>query len=339
MSGPSSPILAIRTSPHLVRGSRVDWIMLQVLIALSPALVFAACAFGAAAMLVIGVSVIACLAMEALWSGSSGRTLRDGSALVTAVLYALTLPPGLPLWMVAVGGVVSIWLGKAIFGGLGCNPFNPALVGRAFLQAAFPSAMTNWLPSFSVGRFSSVPESTLALPFLRPVYDARTSATPLAAWKFDAETTDSMDLLLGLTSGSLGETSSALLLLGGLYLIARNVMSWRVPVSIGISVALVSGLLRWADPQSYASPVFMLFSGGLMLGSLFMATDLVGSPMTSRGCWLYGALIGVLVVSIRAFGGMPEGVMYAILLANATTPLIDQWIRPRPFGAPGGARA
>jgi electron transport complex protein RnfD len=234
--------------------------------------------------------------------------------------------------MVAVGGVICVALGKALFGGLGYNTFNPALVGRAVLQAAFPVAMTSWIPGFGAGRFSSLPSSTLTLPFTAPEYDALTSATPLALWKFSREATDTADLAMGFISGSAGETSSVLILLGGIYLIARNMMNWRVPASVFAAVILFSGALHLVDPERYASPIFMLFSGGLMLGAMFMATDMVGSPMTSMGCYLYGALIGLVTVVIRTWGGLPEGVMYAILLGNAVTPHLDRWTRPTVYG-------
>jgi electron transport complex protein RnfD len=238
--------------------------------------------------------------------------------------------------MVAVGGAVSVGLGKALFGGLGANPFNPALVGRAFLQAAFPVAMTTWVPAFAADRFASLPLSTLAPPFGQPVVDVVTSATPLSLWKFEGQLTGTVDLALGFVAGSTGETSSVLIFLGGAYLVARNMMSWRIPVAILGTVAAASAALHAFAPASYAPPQFMLFSGGLALGATFMATDMVGSPMTGTGCILYGALIGLLVVAIRAFGGMPEGVMYAILIGNASTPLIDRFVHPTIYGARGG---
>jgi electron transport complex protein RnfD len=244
----------------------------------------------------------------------------------------LILPPGLPLWMTFVGGVISVGVGKSLFGGLGYNPFNPALVGRAILQAAFPVSMTSWVQSFTPGRFLSLPSSTLTLPFTEPIYDVVTGATPLAAWKFDRELAGTRDLAVGYINGSIGETSAALILLGGLYLVLRNMMSWRIPVAILATVAAFSGVLHLIDPARYASPWFMLFSGGLMLGAVFMATDMVSSPMTPKGCWIYGVLIGALVVVIRVWGGMPEGVMYAILLGNALTPHIDDLVRPKVYG-------
>jgi electron transport complex protein RnfD len=239
--------------------------------------------------------------------------------------------------MTAVGGFIAVGLGKYLFGGLGSNPFNPALVGRAVLQAAFPVAMTSWHAGMSAERFTSVPGSMLAFPFAQPTYDALSGATPLSAWKFDGQVTETSDLVLGLTSGSTGETGAALILLGGLYLVARNMMSWRIPVSILATVFAFSGILYLVDPSAYPPPLFMLFSGGLMLGAVFMATDMVGSPMTHRGVVVHGIFIGAMTVVIRVWGGMPEGVMYAILLGNAMVPLIDGVIRPKPYGT-GGAR-
>jgi electron transport complex protein RnfD len=302
-----------------------------------PITAFAVFAFGLAGLLTLSMALASCVLTEHLICRAAGKptTIGDWSVTITGLLYGLTLPPNLPLWMVAVGGVICVAMGKALFGGLGYNTFNPALVGRAVLQAAFPVAMTSWIPGFGAGRFSSLPLSTLTLPFTEPEYDAITSATPLALWKFSREATDAADLALGFISGSAGETSAVLILLGGIYLIARNMMNWRIPVAIFGAVIVFSGALHLLDPARYASPVFMLFSGGLMLGAMFMATDMVGSPMTSRGCYLYGALIGLVTVVIRTWGGLPEGVMYAILLGNAVTPHLDRWTRPTVYGARG----
>jgi electron transport complex protein RnfD len=329
--------LEIRTSPHILSGYSVDTIMFNVVLALLPITAFAVFAFGLAGLLTLSMALASCILTEHLICRASGKpsTVGDWSVTITGLLYGLTLPPSLPLWMVAVGGVICVAMGKAMFGGLGYNTFNPALVGRAVIQAAFPVALTTWIPSFGAGRFSSLPSSTLTLPFTEPTVDAITSATPLALWKFSQEATATGDLALGFTSGSVGETSSVLILLGGIYLIARNMMNWRIPVAIFAAVAVLSGALHLADPARYASPVLMLFSGGLMLGAMFMATDMVGSPMTSRGCYLYGALIGVVTVVIRTWGGLPEGVMYAILLGNAVTPHLDRWTRPTVFGTRG----
>ena len=329
--------LEIRTSPHILSGYSVDTIMFNVVLALLPITAFAVFAFGLAGLLTLSMALASCVLTEHLICRASGKpsTVGDWSVTITGLLYGLTLPPSLPLWMVAVGGVICVAVGKAMFGGLGFNTFNPALVGRAVIQAAFPVALTTWIPSFGAGRFSSLPSSTLTLPFTEPTVDAITSATPLALWKFSQEATATADLALGFTSGSVGETSGVLILLGGIYLIARNMMNWRIPVAIFAAVAVLSGALHLVDPARYASPVLMLFSGGLMLGAMFMATDMVGSPMTSRGCYLYGALIGVVTVVIRTWGGLPEGVMYAILLGNAVTPHLDRWTRPTVFGTRG----
>ncbi len=335
MAGPART-LEIRTSPHVLSGYSVDAIMFNVVLALLPVTLFAVYAFGMAALLTLVTALASCLVTEELVCRGSGResSLGDWSVAITGLLYGLTLPPGLPLWMTAVGGVVSVALGKALFGGLGANPFNPALVGRAFLQAAFPAAMTTWHPAFAAERFTSVPASTLTPPFSQALVDGVTAATPLALWKFDGQATEIGELALGFIGGSTGETSAALILLGGAYLAARNMMSWRIPAAIFGVVALVSGALHLLDPGRFASPGFMLFSGGLVLGATFMATDMVSSPVGLRASLAYGALIGLLVVVIRTWGGMPEGVMYAILLGNAASPLLDRWLQPRPYGAP-----
>jgi electron transport complex protein RnfD len=332
-----SKTLQIRTSPHILSGNSVDTIMFNVVLALLPTAAFAIYAFGLAGLLTLTVAVASCVLTEHVLCRAGGKrsTVADWSMVITGLLYGLTLPPSLPLWMTAVGGIIAAGLGKALFGGLGYNPFNPALVGRAVLQAAFPVSLTTWIPGFTDGRFTSLPSSTLTLPFTEPIYDTLTTATPLAMWKFDKELTGSGDLALGFTSGSTGETAALLILLGGIYLIARNMMPWRIPASIFATVAAFSGILHLVDADKYASPVFMLFSGGLMLGAVFMATDMVASPMTSTGCVLYGLLIGLLVVVIRVWGGMPEGMMYAILLANAVAPHIDSLIRPTVYGTSG----
>jgi len=333
-----SKTLEIRTSPHILSGYSVDTIMWNVVLALAPTTLFAIHAFGLAALLTLATAVASCLLSERLACRLSGEgsSLGDGSVAITGLLYGLTLPPGLPLWMTAVGGCIGVALGKSLFGGLGRNAFNPALVGRAFVQAAFPVAMTSWSPAFAADRFASLPSSTLTLPFSRPVYDGVSGATPLALWKFEGQLTHVSDMALGFIGGSTGETSAALILLGGAYLVARNMMNWRIPAGIFGVVVLASGVLHALDPASYASPLFMLFSGGLMLGAVFMATDMVASPMTGTGCLLYGALIGAIVVVIRVWGGMPEGVMYAILLGNAVSPHIDGWLQPRVYGTRGG---
>ena len=330
-------ILEIDTSPHITTGASVETIMRNVVYALLPACAFSVYVFGLSALITFTAATASCLLAENLlcrWSGRAS-TLNDWSIAVTGIIYGLTLPPGLPVWMIVLGGVAGVGVGKFLFGGLGYNAFNPALVGRAFLQAAFPVSMTTWYPALGSERFTVVPSSTFTLPFAAPTYDAVSGATPLAAMKFDGDVTAATELVMGLTSGSTGETSAILLLAGGIYLAARKMMNWRIPVAILGTVFVLSGAMHLVNPGGYPDPVFMLFAGGLMLGALFMATDMVASPMTGLGCVLYGVLIGVLVVVIRLWGGMPEGVMYAILFANAVSPHIDYFVRPRVYGTAG----
>ncbi len=334
--------LEIRTSPHILSGYGVDSIMFNVVLALAPVALFAVYAFGWAAFLTLAVALGSCVLTEH-WictANNKPTTIGDWSVAITGLLYGLTLPPSLPLWMVAVGGAVGVGLGKALFGGLGMNAFNPALVGRAFLQAAFPVSMTSWHAAFAPDRFASIPSSTLTIPFAKPVYDAVSGATPLSLWAFERQAPATADLALGLVSGSTGETSGALILLGGAYLIARNMMNWRIPAAILSTVFLLSVFFHFMNPKTYPSPPFMLFAGGLMLGALFMASDMVGSPMTNMGVVVYGILIGFVTYAIRVWGAMPEGMMYAILLGNAASPLIDRVIQPKVYGArPAEAKA
>lgn len=326
--------LQIRSSPHILSGNSVEHIMLHVVLALLPVAAFAVYAFGLTALLTLLVAVGSTVLCEHLLCtlNKKSTTVGDWSAVITGLLYGLTLPPGLPLWMVAVGGVICMVLGKAVFGGLGQNPFNPALVGRAVLQAAFPVSMTTWPAVMADGRFTSLPRSLLTLPFMTPHYDGISGATPLAQWKFSHQPTGAGDLLLGFTTGSVGETCAILIVLGGVYLAARRMLNWRIPVVILATVLLFSGILHLVDPVRFAGPQFHLFSGGLMLGAVFMATDMVGSPMTHLGSVIYSVVIGVLVVVIRVFGAMPEGVMYAILIGNALVPHLDNMIQPRVYG-------
>ena len=336
-----SKTLLIRSSPQISANASVDAIMFNVVLALLPVCCFSVYRFGLAALLVLVTAVASCVLVEHLLCRLNGKvsTVGDWSVVITGLLYGLVLPPSLPLWMVATGGAIAVGLGKFAFGGLGYNLFNPALVGRAVLQAAFPAAMTSW-PATPLRRFHTLPSSTLAAPLTKPDYDGVSSATPLADWKFNGGTTETSDLLLGFTAGSTGETCALLIVLGGIYLVSRRMMSWRVPVAILTTVALLSATLHLYDPSRFAGPLLMMLSGGLMIGAVFMATDMVATPMTHLGCVVYGVLIGGLVVLIRVWGGMPEGVMYAILIGNAVSPLIDRWMQPRVFGTsvPGVSR-
>lgn len=326
--------LHISTSPHLTKKLGTETIMFHVVVAMLPTVIFAVVAFGLNAALVITTAVASCVLTEHFLCTLNGKpsTISDWSAVITGVLLGLVLPPIFPLWMTFLGGMIAIGMGKFIFGGLGYNVFNPALVGRAVLQAAFPVAITTWYTAFKPDRFNVIHDSVLTFPFMEPSVDGTSGATPLSAFKFDGIATDTSELALGLVSGSTGETSAVLILLGGVYLVIRKFMNWRIPVAILVTVFVLSGLLCWIDPLTYPSPLFMLFSGGLMLGAIFMATDMVASPITSLGVVLYGMIIGILVVVIRIWGGLPEGVMYAILLGNAISPHIDRLIRYRVYG-------
>ncbi len=321
----------VRTAPFLVGQLDTPGLMRDVLIALVPVVAVAIWTFGLAAVLVLAAAVAGAVLTEHLCGGA----LRDWSGVLTGVLLGLTLPPGLPLWMAFLGGVVAIGLGKAVWGGLGSNLFNPALVGRAFLQAAFPTVMTTW---FAHDRgLLELPPGTLAMPLMSPEVDLITTATPLGMMKFEHEITPTLSLLLGDTAGSLGETSALVIALCGLYLLVRRAVDWRIVASVLAVVVALSGVIHLAAPADYPGPLFMLTSGGLLFGTVFMATDPVTSPVTTRGAWIHGAGIGALVVLIRLWGGLPEGVMYSILLMNAASPLIERYTQPRIFGRARGA--
>ncbi|MCB0695306.1 MAG: RnfABCDGE type electron transport complex subunit D [Saprospiraceae bacterium] len=323
----------ISSSPFLRSGLSTPRIMWEVVITLVPVVGMAAWVFGISALLMTLVCVLACWMAERIFlpPAPGASVLGDGSAVITGILLALCLPPGFPFWMAFLGGFVAIALGKAMWGGLGHNVFNPALLGRAFLQAAFPGAITTW--SAPATSFFALRGSNLALPFLKgESVDAMTGATPLSAMKFTHQAADWQDLLIGQVSGSLGETSGGLFLLLGLYLAWRGLINWRIPVGMIATVGLFSGILYWIDPAHYAPPQFMILAGGLMLGAVYMATDLVSSPLTHKGIWIYAVGIGILVVMIRVWGGLPEGVMYAILLMNAVTPLINRALPTRVYG-------
>jgi len=328
------PDLLLFHAPLLRQGMTTPKAMRDVIYALLPATAASIWFFGLSALLVLGSCIAGAVLAEWLFDDRQprGESLRDATSVLTGLLLGLTLPPGLPMWMAFLGGFVGISLGKVIWGGLGHNLFNPALLGRAFLLATFPIAMTTWVPHSSGGEFTSVYASNLALPFMQAGVDGVTAATPLGMLKFDQEVTPLANLMFGKISGSLGETSGLLLLLGGIYLWLRRDLDWRIPVSILLTVILFSAALGLVDATRFPSPLFSVFSGGLLLGAIYMATDPVTSPVTPRGAWIFGIGVGVLVMLIRVFGGLPEGVMYAILLMNAATPLIDRYTQPRVFG-------
>ena len=330
----NSPKLVLSTAPFQKRPVDTPLVMRHVLYSLIPVMLAAIYFFGISALLIILTCVFGCVLTEMLFTNGPLRSssLQDGSAILTAVLLALTLPPGIALWMAFAGSVISILLGKILFGGLGQNIFNPSLTGRAFLQACFPVPLTSWAEQIGGGDFFSLRGDLFAMPFTTPQFDAISSATPLARMKYDAHSTDLLDLLVGTTSGSLGETSAILILMGGAYLAYRQFLNWRVPAGIFLGVVATASILHGLDAGKYPGGLFHLFSGGLMLGAVFMATDPVTSPVTPIGSWIYAISIGVLVVAIRQFGGLTEGVMYAILFMNAWTPLIDRITQPRTYG-------
>ena len=336
--------MQLRASPHLHSGRDVPTIMRHVVYALLPVCAFSIWQYGLSSLALIVTVTLSCLFAERVSNKLSGtvNTLSDWSATITGVLLALSLPPAFPLWMGAVAGLTAVWLGKSLFGGLGHNPFNPALVGRAFVQAAFPTAITTWAPAFAPQRFTEFIPSTLTLPLMQPndisawvaanMVDGFTGATPLARWKFEHFVYPVQDMLTGAATASTGESSALLLLLCGLYLIARKFMDWRIPVAVIGSALLLALAFRLLGGDEYPPVHLVLLSGGLMLGALFMATDMATSPVSPRAVWLYGAVIGVVTILIRYFGGLTEGVMYAILFGNALAPLLDKYLQPKVFG-------
>ncbi|MCG6954395.1 MAG: RnfABCDGE type electron transport complex subunit D [Gemmatimonadetes bacterium] len=323
-----NPRFELTASPHIKGPDSTPRIMWSVVGSLAPVIFAAIWYFGPSAVFVIAAATLGCVLTERVFG--PGGSLKDGSAVITGLLLGLTLPAGIPLWMAFLGGIFAIGLGKLIFGGLGQNVFNPALLGRAFLQAAFPEALTTW-PNVS-GPWWALRGDNFALPFMsaNPVATV-TGATPLGLMKFEGTHTELAKLIIGSTGGSLGETAAVMILLGGAYLALKKYLDWRIPISIFLTVAVLSQIIHVFMPEEPGA-LFMLFSGGLMLGAVFMATDMVTSPTAPKGAWIYGGGIGVLVVVIRLWGGLPEGVMYAILLMNSLVPFINRATQPRLFG-------
>jgi electron transport complex protein RnfD len=299
-------LLIIASSPHVRAKDSVQTIMYSVAIALLPAVAAGVYFFGWYALAIVLVSVGAAVATEVIWQKlrKQSLTVSDGSAIVTGLLLAMNLPPNAPLWMAALGSFVAILIGKQVYGGLGANPFNPALVGRVFLTASFPLLMTSWV--------------------LPAGYDAIATATPLAVMQAGGEVPLS-NLFWGSVPGCLGETSAFALLLGGLYLLIKGYIDYRIVVGLFGTVTILSWIMG-------LNPLAQLFSGGLMLGGLFMATDMVTSPVTPKGRWIFGIGTGILIMLIRQGAGMPEGVSFSILLMNAVVPLINRTTRPRIYG-------
>jgi len=318
----------VTASPHLKDADTTPRIMWTVAASLVPVLLTSMFFFGISALLVVIASTAAAFITERVMSKPG--TVRDGSAVITGVLLGLSLPPGIALWMAALGGFIGIALGKVIWGGLGQNVFNPALIGRAFLQTAFPVAITTW-PKPG-GDFFALKGDLFAFPFMHPVTDVVTSATPLGLFKFEKQLTPIVDLVLGTTGGSTGETSAVVILLCGAFLAWKGYLNWRSPISIIVTVFVFGYLVHLISPARAPDGFFQVFAGGLILGAVYMATDMVTVPTTNKGRWIFGACVGALVVIIRVYGGLPEGVMYAILIMNAFTPLINRVTQPTVFG-------
>jgi len=321
-------LLTISPSPHIHSGDSVNKIMYSVMLALLPAFIWSVVLFGLDSVRVTLLAVAACMTFEYLIQKYILQTrpqITDGSAALTGVLLAFNVPASVPSWMLIVGALVAIGIAKMPFGGLGNNPFNPALVGRVFMLISFPVQMTSWPAISSAG------------------VDAITTATPLAVLKEGLKNgqpvaeilknlPSNMDLFLGNMSGSLGEISVAALLIGGVFMLIRKIITWHIPVSVLVSAAVFSGIFWLIDPVKFADPVFHLMTGGLILGAFFMATDMVTSPMNAKGQLIFGFGIGVLTMLIRIWGAYPEGVSFAILIMNAVVPLLNRFVKPRRFG-------
>jgi electron transport complex protein RnfD len=323
--------LIVSLSPHAHGTDTVERNMYGVIIALMPALLVSFYFFGLGSVIVCLTSVAACVFFE--WAinkyilKNERNTILDGSAALTGLLLGMNLPSNLPVWIIIIGALFAIGVAKMTFGGLGNNIFNPALVGRCALLVAFPAQMTSWP---KVGQWGSY-------------LDAETGATPLSLMKQaiksgDASLLDqlpsSLDLFLGNHpdgAGAMGEICALALIIGLLYMLWRKIITWHIPVSILGTVFVFAALLHLADP-AYANPLSVIFSGGLMLGAIFMATDYVTSPMTPKGQLIYGVAIGLLTVIIRNWGAYPEGMSFAILIMNAFTPLINNYVKPKRFG-------
>lgn len=323
-----SKLLTISPSPHVHTSDSVNKIMYRVILALVPALAWSVFMFGFEAIRVTLLAVAACVAFEYLiqkYIMKSEPQITDGSAALTGILLAFNVPASLPTWMILVGALVAVGVGKLSFGGLGNNPFNPALVGRVFLLISFPVQMTSW----PVTQHATV--------------DALTTATPLALLKEGVKAGQpvsevmqglpaNLDLLYGNMPGSLGEISALFLLLGFAYMLWKKVITWHIPVFILGTIFAFQGILWMFNPENFIEPVFHLLTGGAMLGAIYMATDMVTSPMTVKGQLIYGIGIGVITVLIRNIGAYPEGISFAILIMNGFTPLLNVYIKPKRFG-------
>ena len=323
--------IIVEPSPHIHSEQTVEKLMYGVILALLPAFLVSIYFFGLPAIFLTTVAILSCAIFEyaiAKYMLKQTPSIKDGSAILTGILLAFNVPSNLPVWMLILGCLMAIGIGKMTFGGLGNNLFNPALVGRVFLLISFPVQMTTW---------------PLPLGFQTKYLDAATGPTTLGVLKegirngktvsqlMDQIPTH-MQMFLGKMGGSLGEVAAGALLLGLVYLLYKKIITWHIPVSILLTITVFSGILWLSNPQTNADPLFHLLTGGVMLGAIFMATDYVTSPMSKSGMIIYGVGIGMITIIIRRFGAYPEGVSFAILIMNAFVPLINRYIKPRRFG-------
>ncbi|MFH1727293.1 MAG: RnfABCDGE type electron transport complex subunit D [Pseudomonadota bacterium] len=316
-------LLIVTSSPHVFGDDSVEKVMYNVVIALVPAILFSAFYFGIQALIVLLVAIAFSIGFEALFQKLFKMKIKcfDGSAIVTGILLAMNLPSNCPIWLVVLGAFIAIFLGKMVFGGLGNNPFNPALVARVFLLISFPVQMTSW-PKPDPSKFWSV--------------DSVTAATPLGILK-SGNISEIMqipfnEIFIGNVGGSLGEISALALLIGAAWLMYKRYISWHIPFSFIGATFIFTEVFYIIDPDKYASPVFHMFTGGLILGAFFMATDMVTSPISKKGKIIFGLGCGFITAIIRLWGGYPEGVSFAILIMNSVTPLIDKYTMPKRFG-------
>lgn len=328
-------LLKIAPSPHVAGKHTTQNLMVGVLIALLPAWAASVYYFGWGAILISLVSIASCITFEYLiqkYLLKQQPTVTDGSAILTGLLLAFNLPSNLPTGLVILGAFVAIGVAKMTFGGLGNNPFNPALVGRVFLLISFPVQMTSWpLPTgFSA---TDVVSGATPLGIMKNGLKAGETVTSIMEKGFKGDMIPShMELFYGHMGGSMGEVAAILLILGGLFMIVRKIISWHIPVFTIGTIALFTGILHYVSPDKFADPLFHLLTGGVMLGAFYMATDYVTSPMSVKGMAIFGIGIGVITVVIRVFGVYPEGISFAILIMNAFVPLINANIKPKRFG-------
>ncbi|TVR72612.1 MAG: RnfABCDGE type electron transport complex subunit D [Marinilabiliales bacterium] len=324
-------LITVSPSPHVYGDDNVKKLMYGVIYALIPAFLVSVYFFGIGALIVTSISVVSCVMFEYLiqkYMMKTEPTVSDGSAAVTGVLLAMNLPTNMPWWIIVIGALVAIGVGKMSFGGLGNNPFNPALVGRVFLFISFPVQMTSW-PEPIVSRLQYADAATGATP-LAVIKEGLAAGVPMS--RLAEQIPGYLDLFIGHLHGSMGEISALALLAGGIFMLTRKIITWHIPVSIFLTVFLFTGILWLINPYDNADPLFHLITGGLVLGAVYMATDYATSPMTPKGMWIFGIGIGVITVAIRVYGAYPEGISFAILIMNSFVPLINKYVKPNRFG-------